>query len=104
MVLQRNTAVDIWGSALPNADIKIISEWGNKSGTKSDNLGLWNAKLSTPKAGGPYYLKIYSNKESFIIKDILIGEVWLASGQSNMEMSLLGYPPNDTILNYKKEI
>ena len=52
-------------------------------------LEIWNAKLTTPNAGGPYYLKIYSNKESFIIKDILIGEVWLASGQSNMEMSLL---------------
>ena len=104
MVLQRETAVDIWGSALPNTDVKIIGEWGEESGTKSDNLGLWNAKLSTPKAGGPYYLKIFSNNESFVIKDILIGEVWLASGQSNMEMSLLGYPPNDTILNYKKEI
>ena len=104
MVLQRNTMVDIWGTATPNTDIQILSEWGQKLSTKSNDIGDWKAKLSTPNAGGPFFLKINSNKESFIIKDILVGEVWLASGQSNMEMSLMGYPPNDTILNYKEEI
>ena len=104
MVLQRNTMVDIWGTASPNTDIQILSEWGQKLSIKSNDTGAWKAKLATPNAGGPFFLKINSNKESFLIKDILVGEVWLASGQSNMEMSLLGYPPNDTILNYKKEI
>ena len=104
MVLQRNTMVDIWGTASPNTDIQILSEWGQKLSTKSNDIGDWKAKLSTPNAGGPFFLKINSNKESFIIKDILVGEVWLASGQSNMEMSLMGYPPNDTILDYKEEI
>ena len=104
MVLQRNTAVEIWGTASPYADIRILSEWGQKISTKSNGIGEWKSKLSTPNAGGPFFLKINSNNESFLIKDVLIGEVWLASGQSNMEMSLLGYPPNDTILNYKQEI
>ena len=104
MVLQRNTMVDIWGTASPYTDIQILSEWGQKVSTKSNDIGDWKTKLSTPNAGGPFFLKINSNKESFIIKDILVGEVWLASGQSNMEMSLIGYPPNDTILNYKEEI
>ena len=104
MVLQRNKIVDIWGTALPNTDIQIFSEWGQKLSTKSNDTGAWKAKLTTANAGGPFFLKINTNKESFTIKDILIGEVWLASGQSNMEMSLMGYPPNDTILNYKEEI
>jgi len=104
MVLQRSTMVDIWGTASPNTDIQILSEWGQRLNTKSNDTGAWKAKLSTPNAGGPFFLKIISNKESFLIKDILVGEVWLASGQSNMEMSLMGYPPNDTILNYKEEI
>jgi len=104
MVLQRNTMVNIWGTASPNTDIQILSEWGQKVSTKSNDTGAWKAKLLSPNEGGPFFLKINSNKESFIIRDILVGEVWLASGQSNMEMSLMGYPPNDTILNYKEEI
>ncbi len=104
MVLQRNTIVDIWGTSTPKTDIDIISEWGVKLTTKSNSDGNWKVKLSTPNAGGPFFLKINSKKESLLITDILIGEVWLASGQSNMEMPLTGYPPNDTILNFKEEI
>ena len=104
MVLQRNTMVNIWGTASPNTDIQILSEWGQKLSIKSNDTGAWKGKLLSPNEGGPFFLKINSNKESFIIRDILVGEVWLASGQSNMEMSLMGYPPIDTILNYKKEI
>ena len=104
MVLQRNTMVNIWGTASPNTDIQILSEWGQKVSIQSNDTGVWKAKLLSPNEGGPFFLKIKSNKESFIIRDILIGEVWLASGQSNMEMSLMGYPPMDTILNYKEEI
>ena len=104
MVLQRNSMVDIWGSSTPNMEISIICEWGEKFNTKSDSNGSWKGKISTPNAGGPFFLKINSNKESLLIKDVLIGEVWLASGQSNMEMPLTGYPPNDTILNFHEEI
>ena len=65
MVIQRNAMVDIWGTALPNTDIEILSEWGQKLNVKSNYSGDWNAKLSTPDAGGPFSLKINSNKESF---------------------------------------
>ena len=104
MVLQRNNKVDIWGTSLPNSNIKIQTEWGQDLVIKSDDIGNWSAKITTLDAGGPFYLKIISNKENILIKDVLIGEVWLASGQSNMEMTLKGYPPNDTILNFDKEI
>ena len=104
MVLQRNTMVDIWGTSTPNTDIEVQSEWGQEMKIKSDSDGSWKGKLSTPNAGGPFFLKINSNKVNLLIKDILVGEVWLASGQSNMEMPLTGYPPNDTILNFKEEI
>ena len=104
MVLQRNTMVDIWGKSSPDTDITILSEWGQELNTKSNADGSWNGELSTPDAGGPFFLKIISDKENLLIKDVLIGEVWLASGQSNMEMPLIGYPPNDTILNFSKEI
>ena len=57
MVIQRNAMVDIWGTALPNTDIEILSEWGQRL-TKSNYIGDWNAKLSTPNAGGPFSLKI----------------------------------------------
>ena len=103
-VLQRNTQVSIWGEAVPNSDIKIFSEWGQELKIKSNTDGSWIGKLSTPDAGGPFYLKINSARETLIIRDLLIGEVWLASGQSNMEMTLTGYPPNDSILNYRYEI
>ena len=104
MVLQRNNKVDIWGTSTPNLNIRIQTEWGQDLVIKSDDVGNWTAKIKTLDAGGPFYLKIISNKENIIIKDVLIGEVWLASGQSNMEMTLKGYPPNDTILNFEKEI
>ncbi len=75
MVLQRDTIVDIWGTASPSTDIQILSEWGQKLSTKSNDTGAWKAKLLTPNEGGPFFLKINSNKESFIIRDILVGEV-----------------------------
>ena len=63
----------------------------------SQEIGLVN--LKTPKGGGPFAVKVTSKDELIIINDVLIGEVWLASGQSNMEMPLKGWPPNDPIDN-----
>ena len=66
----------------------------------------WELKLSTPKAGGPYKVKINDSKTSIIYKDVLIGEVWLASGQSNMEMMMkaVGCEIKECIENQKEEI
>ena len=61
MVLQRNTMVNIWGTASPNTDIQILSEWGQKLSIKSNDTGAWKAKLLSPNEGGPFFLKINSN-------------------------------------------
>ena len=103
-VLQRNTSVNIWGKAFPNSRVRIISGWGNSLILYSNQLGDWSGRLQTPITRGPFSLKIITKNDSIEIKDILIGEVWLASGQSNMEMPLKGYQPNDHILNSKREI
>ena len=54
--------------------------------TESDKNGEWKLNILTPSAGGPYVIDVKTSKDKISIKDVLIGEVWLASGQSNMEM------------------
>ena len=91
MILQRNSQVPIWGSAKGNDKISITSSWNNNEViTKADNNGNWTADISTPDAGGPYEIKISSKKNILNLTNVLIGEVWVASGQSNMQMALYG--------------
>jgi sialate O-acetylesterase len=92
MVLQRNTEVKVWGKANPNETVIVKASW-NKLKTKviSNNNGEWLTKMKTTEAGGPYSITISSGKENVKIQNILLGEVWLCSGQSNMEMPVLGY-------------
>ena len=88
MILQRETEVSFWGKSSPKENIKITGSWGSSSSTIADNSGKWQLKLSTPSAGGPYEVEVNDSKNSIIYKDVLIGEVWLASGQSNMQWKL----------------
>lgn len=91
MILQRNSQVSLWGSAKGNEKVSIISSWNNNEViTKADNNGNWTADISTPDAGGPYEIKISSKKNILNLTNVLIGEVWVASGQSNMQMALYG--------------
>ena len=91
MILQRNSQVSIWGSAKGNEKVSITSSWNNNEViTKADNNGNWTADISTPDAGGPYEIKISSKKNILNLTNVLIGEVWVASGQSNMQMALYG--------------
>ena len=91
MILQRNSQVPIWGSTKGNEKISIISSWNNNEViTKADNNGNWTVDISTPDAGGPYEIKISSKKNILNLTNVLIGEVWVASGQSNMQMALYG--------------
>ncbi|MFI1772804.1 sialate O-acetylesterase [Thalassobellus citreus] len=86
VVLQRDTKIPLWGWASPNE--KITVHFNNKKyRTKASNGGTWSLKLPKMKAGGPYVMML-SGKNSIEIKDILIGDVWLCSGQSNMEHQL----------------
>lgn len=87
MVLQRNTEVTIWGWANPKEEVKITPSWNNKEyKITANNQAYWTISIPTPKEGGPYTIAIKGYNE-IVLKNILIGEVWLCSGQSNMEMN-----------------
>jgi len=91
MVLQQKTAVKIWGWAGENAKIKVTTSWDKKTYfTTSDSKGSWLLAVNTPIAGGPYQISI-SDGETLTLNNILIGEVWFCSGQSNMEMPMRGF-------------
>jgi len=87
MVLQRGIQIPVWGNSAPGA--LIIAELGTvRTNAKADQVGKWMIRFPKFKAGGPYTLKIYEsgkNDAPIELKEILIGDVWLASGQSNME-------------------
>jgi len=87
MVLQREIEIPVWGSSAPRA--LITAELGSvKTSTKADREGKWMVRFPKFEAGGPYTLKIYEKGkpgEATVLSGILIGDVWLASGQSNME-------------------
>ena len=91
MVLQRSDTVNIWGWAAPSQNVTVKPSWDNRIyTTKAENNGKWLLQIQTPEAGGPYQIDI-SDGESLTLKDILIGEVWICSGQSNMEMPVHGF-------------
>jgi sialate O-acetylesterase len=91
MVLQQQTEVAIWGTALKNSTIRIKTGWnGRNYSVKAGNDGKWRIKVSTPSAGGPYDVTI-SEDTIIRLKNVMIGEVWVCSGQSNMEMPMKGY-------------
>ena len=92
MVLQQQSQVAVWGWTKPNTKVRVVGSWDNKKYTvRSDVKGYWRLKVETPAAGfTPYTLTISAGK-SVTLKNILIGEVWLCSGQSNMEMPMKGF-------------
>lgn len=88
-VMQRDATVKLWGWCPSTWDLKIVCSW-NVNDTihaTSDKYKYWEAYVNTPKTEGPYSIKFYDweNKLCAEVKDILMGEVWLCSGQSNME-------------------
>jgi len=103
MVLQRNTEVSIWGKANTNEKLTLNASWNKEKITTTCNQkGEWLVKIKTTEAGGPYTISISAGKEKVIIKNILLGEVWLCSGQSNMEMVMAGM--NDSPINGSNEM
>ena len=96
MVLQRDIAVPVWGWA--DDGEKVTVEFRGKKVSTTAKGGKWMVKLGKLKAGGPDELKV-SGKNSITLADVLVGEVWLASGQSNMEWSMRSsYQPFEDIL------
>ncbi len=93
MVLQQNTEAAIWGKADAGSQITVTTSWNGKSyRAKTDSDGRWEVKVTTP-AGSykPYSITIKGNGGTITLNDVLIGEIWLASGQSNMEMPMRGF-------------
>lgn len=92
MVLQRNSEVKLWGNSKPNDKLTIKVGWDKSTlKTVADGDGKWLVKVKTTEAGGPYQITIALGKEKLTLTNILLGEVWLCSGQSNMEMPIKGF-------------
>jgi len=92
MILQQQTDVRLWGEATPDAKITIQASWSNSpTYTKADADGLWMVEIATPAATFEPQQITISDGQPVIVRNILIGEVWLCSGQSNMEMPLNGF-------------
>ena len=91
MVLQQKSEVKLWGKATPNKKVVVYTSWNaQQQEVDSNQKGDWSVAVTTPEAGGPYTIRI-SDGEELILDDVLIGEVWLCSGQSNMEMPVKGF-------------
>jgi sialate O-acetylesterase len=104
MVVQRETQVPFWGHGTPGREVKIRASWGEAGKTLVQTDGRWMLKLRTSHAGGPYTLTITHDDTSVVVSNVAVGEVWLCSGQSNMEMPMRGWPPGDTVLSSAQEI
>ena len=89
MVLQRETAAAFWGWASPGEKISVTGSWGAKAACTAEADGTWRLKLKTPAAGGPLTVTVKGNNV-IVLKNVLAGEVWLCSGQSNMGMTVSG--------------
>jgi len=101
MVLQQLSNVPFWGEASPNKTVKITTSWNKKEyKTVTDKYGKWKTTVSTPVYGGPFFIEI-TDGSRLKLENVLIGEVWVCSGQSNMEMPVAGW---GKIMNYKQEI
>ncbi|WP_434533874.1 sialate O-acetylesterase [Bacteroides sedimenti] len=91
MVLQQRSEVHFRGKATPGKEVSLTASWNKiRIKTKSNEKGEWETVVKTPSAGGPYEIKI-SDGELLVLKNILVGEVWFCSGQSNMEMPVKGF-------------
>lgn len=86
MVLQRNVLIPVWGQAAPNEKITVCFNHQTKS-IKANKQGKWMVRLDAEQAGGPFELTVKA-KNTIVLKNVLVGEVWLCSGQSNMEWTV----------------
>ncbi|MEK6477577.1 sialate O-acetylesterase [Catalinimonas sp. 4WD22] len=97
-VLQREAPLKIWGTADPGGTLEVsLGEQSQKA--EADAEGKWMVELNAMEAGGPYELQITGGDTTVLLNDIMIGDVWLASGQSNME-----WPLSAQVDNFEEEI
>ena len=89
MVFQQNCTAPVWGKADPGARIKVTPSWNNKSySTVADADGKWQVSIPTPKGSFKKYTLTISDGEPVVLHNVAVGEVWLAAGQSNMQMPM----------------
>jgi sialate O-acetylesterase len=102
MVLQRGMPIHVWGFASPSEQVTV--DFHNTTASASaDNLGRWSVYLPPqPAGGGPYTLTVRA-ANTITLDDVLLGDIWFASGQSNMEMPLAGWP-DSPLKDSEKEI
>lgn len=86
-VLQRDQPIRVWGHASPGADVRVAFA-GNRARARADGDGRWQAQLPASRAGGPYTLSVRAGDAVQTVDDVLVGDVWLCSGQSNMELQV----------------
>lgn len=93
MVLQQNTDAAIWGQGTVGETVRVKPSWNPRSvvQAKVDSEGKWRTHIRTPKAGGPFQIEVTSGRETVSLKDVLSGEVWVCSGQSNMQWKMRGF-------------
>ena len=106
MILQQDSNISIWGWSKSRSSISITVSWNEKTLiTNSDDNGKWIINIKTPKSGKSHEISLKSGDQKISLSNILMGEVWIASGQSNMQMNLKGYNnepvlgANDAIAN-----
>lgn len=87
MVLQRDTPIPVWGWAAPGATVEVTLN-GRTERATADSAGAWMVRLPALAAGGPHTLTVQGTGTPVTIRDVLVGDVWVASGQSNMEWPL----------------
>lgn len=92
MVMQRNVQSNLWGTATPKAQVTITTGWDQLThSTTADAEGAWQISVQTPDAGGPYQLTFSDGEATATLNNVLVGELWICSGQSNMEMPMKGF-------------
>ncbi|HET7347596.1 MAG TPA: sialate O-acetylesterase, partial [Acidobacteriaceae bacterium] len=102
-VLQRNRPIHIWGWSTPNAHLTAHFR-GQTVAAVANARGEWSLWLSPEVAGGPFALNISGDGPEVTVTDLLVGDVWVASGQSNMEMPLQGFPGSAVLKDGPQEI
>lgn len=101
MVIQQNSTLTLPGKAKAGKNVTVKASWNdNKFTTKATADGSFRIEIPTPAAGGPYTITI-SDGETLTLKNVLAGEVWFCSGQSNMEMPVAGW---GKVMNYEQEV
>lgn len=104
MVLQQQASDPVWGWADPGSTVRVLGSWPGSVAVsaRADDAGKWELRVKTPAAGGPYTLRV-EGTETIVLHNVMIGEVWVCSGQSNMEMPVSGWG-GAPLLNSAREI